>query len=164
MRYAGLLFRALNPVFARQPLSGEGARRYGGRFNAKGVPALYASRHVATAIREANQVGTLQPTTIVAYEVDIGPVFDATEPDLLRAEGLSDQVLAAPDWRQRMLADGVSPTQQLAARLVKAGYVGLQVRSFAKGATPEDLNLVLWRWGTSLPARVRVVDDEGRLG
>ena len=29
MRYAGLLYRALNPVYAREPLSGEGARRYG---------------------------------------------------------------------------------------------------------------------------------------
>lgn len=35
MRYVGLLYRALNPVHAREPLSGEGARRYGGRFNAR---------------------------------------------------------------------------------------------------------------------------------
>ena len=42
-RYAGPLYRALNPVYARAPLSGRGAELYGGRFNAKGTPALYTS-------------------------------------------------------------------------------------------------------------------------
>ena len=28
MRYQGLLYRALNPIYARTPLSGEGARKY----------------------------------------------------------------------------------------------------------------------------------------
>ena len=41
--YGGKLYRSLNPVFAREPLSGEGARRHGGRFNPKGTPALYCS-------------------------------------------------------------------------------------------------------------------------
>jgi len=79
MRYAGLLYRALNPRWHREPLSGEGARLYGGRFNPKGTPALYTALSIATAIRETNQVGTLQPTTVVAYEADLDPVFDAEE-------------------------------------------------------------------------------------
>lgn len=164
MRYAGLLYRALNPVYAREPLSGEGARRYGGRFNPKGMPALYTSQSVMTAIREANQIGTLQPTTLVAYEADIGPIFDATDATALDAEGVAPEQLADDDWRLKMLAEGKAPTQKLAERLKAAGYVGMQVRSFAKGATEQDLNLVLWDWGAELPARLRLVDDEGRLG
>ena len=164
MRYAGLLYRALNPVYAREPLSGEGARRYGGRFNPKGMPALYTSQSVMTAIREANQIGTLQPTTLVAYEADIGPIFDATAPAALGAEGFTPERLAADDWRLKMLADGKAPTQRLAERLATAGYAGMQVRSFVKGATEHDLNLVLWVWGAELPTRLRLVDDEGRLG
>lgn len=62
MRYRGLLYRALNPIHARFPLSGEGARSHGGRFNPKGMSALYTAQSVMTAIREANQIGTLQPT------------------------------------------------------------------------------------------------------
>ena len=58
--YSGLLYRALNPVYASNPMSGRGAELYGGRFNPKGVPALYASTSVLTALREANQVGDLQ--------------------------------------------------------------------------------------------------------
>ncbi|WP_318012049.1 RES domain-containing protein [Mesorhizobium sp. CA7] len=35
-------------------MSGCGAELYGGRFNPKGMPALYASTAVVTALREAN--------------------------------------------------------------------------------------------------------------
>jgi RES domain-containing protein len=164
MRYVGLLYRALNPIYAREPLSGEGARRYGGRFNPKGTPALYTSQSVLTAIREANQIGTLQPTTLVAYEANIGPIFDATDATALGAEGITADQLAADDWRLKMLADGKAPTQMLAERLTGTGYAGMQVRSFTKGTTEHDLNLVLWVWGSELPTRLTLVDDEGRLG
>ncbi len=163
MRYRGLLYRALNPVHARAPLSGEGARRHGGRVNPKGMPALYTSQSVLTAIREANQIGTLQPTTLVAYEADIRPIFDGTDPAALAAQGLRPADLAADDWRARMLAEGKAPTQKLAERLKAAGFAGMRARSFAKGATEADMNLVLWVWGPDAPAGLRLVDDEGRL-
>lgn len=154
----------LNPIYARDPLSGEGARKHGGRFNPKGMPALYTSQSVITALREANQVGTLQPTTLVAYEADIGPIFDATDAAEPARYGLSMADLAADDWRTRMLAEGRAPTQVLAERLKAAGYLGMQVRSFAKGASTEDLNLVLWVWSSGRPSRLQLVDDEARLG
>lgn len=163
MRYRGLLYRALNPIHSRDPLSGEGARRHGGRFNPRGMPALYTAQSVMTAIREANQIGTLQPTTLVAYEADIGPVFDATDPAAVTDHGLDAAALAADDWRLRMLADGKAPTQELAERLKASGFAGMQVRSFAKGATGADVNLVLWIWGPDAPTKLRLVDDEGRL-
>lgn len=163
-RYQGLLYRALNPVWARDPLSGEGARRHGGRFNPRGMAALYTSLSIATAIREANQIGTLQPTTLVAYEADLEPLFDATDAGALRDRGLAPARIGADDWRERMREDGEAPTQALARGLIADGYVGLRVASFAKGATDADFNVVLWKWGADLPARLRLVDDEGRLG
>ena len=39
----------------------------------------------------------------------------------------------------------------------------VRVTSFAKGARGEDLNIVLWDWGTTLPAKLVLIDDEGRL-
>lgn len=164
MRFEGLLYRALNPVWARAPLSGEGARRHGGRFNPKGMPALYTSLSIMTAIREANQIGTLQPTTLVAYRGDLEPVFDATNLDAAREYGLGLADLGGDDWRVRMRDDGKAPTQLLAERLIADGYVGLRVRSFARGAGDADLNLVLWRWSDAAPARLILVDDERRLG
>lgn len=164
MQYRGLLYRALNPIYARDPLSGEGARKHGGRFNPKGMPALYTAQSVMTAIREANQIGTLQPTTLVAYEADIGPIFHATDAAELAKRGLTPADLAADDWRLRMLADGKAPTQLLAERLKADGFAGMQVRSFAKGAGAADLNLVLWVWSPDPPTQLHLVDDEGRLG
>lgn len=163
MRHRGLLYRALNPNRARQPLSGEGARLHGGRFNARGTPALYTSLSVLTAIREANQIGTLQPTTLVSYDADITPIFDATDTDALGSFGMTAAGLAADDWRIRMRDEGKAPTQLFAERLIAAGYAGLRVPSFARGAAAEDLNLVLWVWGPDLPARLVLNDDEGRL-
>ena len=164
MRFTGLLYRALNPVYAREPLSGESARKHGGRFNPKGMPALYASLSVMTAIREANQIGTLQPTTLVACEADVGPILDATNAGELNRCGFTAADLAADDWRADMRLIGKSPTQVLAERLKESGFAGMQARSFAKGATAADLNLVLWVWGPDLPTRLRLVDDERRLG
>ena len=37
------------------------------------------------------------------------------------------------------------------------------VFDFAAGAGVGDVNLVVWRWGTERPARVVLIDDEGRL-
>ncbi|TGD41690.1 RES domain-containing protein [Pseudotabrizicola sediminis] len=163
MHYQALLYRALNPIRAREPMSGEGARLHGGRFNPKGVPALYPATSVMTAIREANQIGTLQPTTLVSYEADINPIFDATDAEALGAYDMTPAELAAEDWRWQMRAHGKAPTQILAEKLIADGYAGLRVPSFAKGATGEDLNMVLWVWGSTLPTKLVLIDDEGRL-
>ena len=62
-----------------------------------------------------------------------------------------------------MRAEGEAPTQRLARALIEEGYAGMQVVSFAPGSAATDLNLVLWTWGPRFPARLRLVDDEGRL-
>ena len=161
--YQGLLYRALNPVYARDPLSGRGAELYGGRFNARGTPALYLSLSPATALREANQVGTLQPITLVAYRADLASLVDGRDVGSLAAWDTTPDGLADPDWRGRMLAGRPMPTQDLAARFAEAGYVGLIAPSYARGAAAADINVVLWRWNTGGGDTVAVVDDEGRL-
>ena len=163
VQYRGKLYRALNPVYAREPLSGRGAELYGGRFNPRGLPAIYASLSVMTALREANQVGNLQPTTLVSYDAEINGVFDCRDDRALAAEGMDAGALADSAWRDQMRASGEARTQAFARRLIAGGYHGLLVRSFAPGATADNLNLVLWRWGNSAPARLILIDDENRL-
>lgn len=162
-RYEGLLYRALNPVYAREPLSGRGAELYGGRFNPRGMPAIYTSLSIMTALREANQVGNLQPTTLVCYDADIERIFDSRNADLLGSHGVDPAELADPSWRDQMQRSGDARTQRFASRLIAAGYSGLLVRSFAAGTSSADLNLVLWRWGDRPPHRLTLIDDEGRL-
>ena len=162
-RYVGPLYRALNPVYARDPLSGQGAAVHGGRFNARGTPALYTALDPTTALREANQVGSLQPTVLVCYGADIGPIFDTGDVEALCQYDLSPQLLADPGWRSRMLNGRPVPTQALAHRLTADGFAGLVTRSFAQGATESSLNIILWRW-TGAGCVLNVVDDENRLG
>ena len=161
--YSGKLYRALNPVYAREPLSGRGAELYGGRFNPKGMPALYASTSVLTALREANQVGDLQPTTLVCYRAEIEMVFDTSDTTALRTVGFDELALADPTWRDQMRTTGEARTQRFARELIANGYNGLRVRSFVKGSGPGDMNLVLWRWGTNAASRLELIDDEDRL-
>lgn len=161
--FSGKLYRALNPRWAAQPLSGSGAASFGGRFNPIGTPALYCSLAPLTALREANQVGDLQPILLVCYRAEIETVFDARDAGALLEWGMTAETLADPGWRIAMREQGHAPTQQFAVQLIEAGYAGLVVPSFARAAAAGDFNLVLWRWGGGPPAHLELVDDEDRL-
>lgn len=160
MHFTGLLYRAHNPVWSRAPLSGEGAARFGGRFNRIGRPALYTSLAPETALREANQVGTLQPTMLVAYQADIGPLLDGRDAAALKPFGMTPGDLADPGWRDRMLGGKPVPTQDLVEAAIAQGFAGIVVPSYARGAPADALNLVLWAWDGKLD----LVDDDDRLG
>ncbi len=164
MRFQGVVYRAHDPRWSWPLVSGEGARRFGGRFNRIDVPALYTALSPLTAVREASPLGrTLQPILLCAYEIDAEPVFDSTERRACAAFGVTDADLHCPTWRTVMYRGEVPASQAVADRLIRAGYVGMLVRSFAAGAGPDDRNLVLWTWGDRFPSRVAVIDDEQRL-
>lgn len=163
MYFRGTLYRALNPVFAREPLSGRGAQIYGGRFNKKGMPALYTSLSIMTALREANQVGSFQPTTLVSYQAEIERIFDCRDYNLLQQHTMTVAGLSDTTWRDQMLNSGIARTQRFADQLCNLGYHGMLVQCFALGATNEDFNMVLWKWSSTLPCRLTLIDDEKRL-
>lgn len=163
MRYHGKLYRALNPIYAHEPLSGRGAQLYGGRFNSRGTAALYLSTSLLTAIREANQVGDLQPTAIVSYHADIEKIFDSRDLAALNTFSMTPTDLADHGWRNQMKANGKAGTQIFAENLVSAGFNGLLIRSFVRGATDDDLNIVLWTWSDMPPVMIAPIDDDGRL-
>lgn len=163
MHFQGRIYRALNPIYAREPYSGRGAALHAGRFNRKGLPALYTALTIMTALREANQVGSLQPTIVISYDADFENIFDTRDEAALESFGMNATLLADAGWREHMRNEGKAATQTFAEALLEQGHQGLLVRSFAHGASERDLNLVLWTWGSSRPARLRLIDDEGRL-
>jgi RES domain-containing protein len=161
MRLQAVVYRAINPFWVGDPLSGEGARRHGGRFNPKGMAALYCSLDPVTAVREVSQIGQpLQPTILVSFRADVEPVFDATDPKALEAQGMTPEALAAGDWRVFMSKGEEAPTQGFARRLSEAGFAGMLAPSYASLAPPEARNLILWRW---TPETLRLIDEESRL-
>ena len=113
---------------------------------------------------EASPLGRpFQPLTLVAHQVDAGPLFDGRDAHQLSSLGFRPSDLADPDWEGLML-DGQVPVQHhFVADVRAAGHVGVVVPSFAHGARAEDANLVFWEWADTGGSTVTVIDAEGRL-
>jgi RES domain-containing protein len=159
LRFQGVCYRAHDPRWAFSPLSGEGAERGGGRFNPKGVAALYLSLSAMGAITE-QQAGfacRLQPLTLCEYGVDVDTVID-----LRTAAGRKAAGVALEGMRCAWKLEPAPASWRIARRLAREA-AGILVPSFATGATAEMSNLVLWTWGPDLPHQVTVFDPRGRL-
>ena len=164
MRLTGTVYRAHNPRWSFDPVSGDGAARYGGRFNPVGMAALYTSRRMETAWREAQQGFPFkaQPLTVCAYEVDCEDVADLTDRATLEKLGIARSDLSCP-WEELADRRRTPPSWTLARRLAAAGTAAIMVPSFAPGAAEGDVNVVFWRWSDHPPHQLRLIDDERRL-
>ena len=78
-------WRILAPKWAHDPLSGEGASRFGGRFNPKGVSALYLSESIDTAFAEYQQDLLVRPGTFCAYQLDVSGIVDLCNAQVCQA-------------------------------------------------------------------------------
>ncbi len=164
MRFRGECFRAHDPAWAWSPLSGAGAALKGRRFNWPGLETLYLSLGFNTVFREVSGgfAHRLTPYVLCSYDVDCDDVAD------LRAEAdraklgvlLSDLACA---WGDALIAGREPASWGVVRRLLADGYAGVLVPSFAHGATADDQNLVLWRWGPELPHKVTAYDPTGKL-
>ena len=165
MRFAGTAYRAHDPRWSWTPLSGEGARLHGGRFNPQGVPALYLALDFATAVIEANQgfpFRFMSPITLVSYTVDCDDLADLTDTKVLHDIGATAGDLACA-WK--LLSEKAKPVPSwlLVEKLRSAGASGVVVPSFSPGASADAKNLVLWKWSEDLPYQVLVVDPDKKL-
>lgn len=164
MKFRGTCYRAHDPRWAFSPLSSEGARLVGGRFNPVGTPALYLSLTLEGAVVEASSGfgGRFEPLTLCSYEGDVEDLLDLRTDAERTAAGVALDELFC-QW-ELDLAEGRDPASwTVAKRLIAAGAAGILVPSFATGARPDMANLVLWKWGPDLPHRVTVYDPSGRL-
>jgi RES domain-containing protein len=164
VRFQGTCYRAHDPKWSFLPLSGAGAALRGGRFNPRGVEALYLSVSVTTALLEANQgfAFKVQPYVICAYDVDCADVADLTTEAGRSAHG-ADPAEMACAWFSDISRGREPPSWLIAKRLIARGHAGILTPSYAPGASEQDRNLVLWRWGPDLPYQVEVYDPSGRL-
>lgn len=165
MRFAGTAYRAHDPRWSWTPLSGDGARIHGGRFNPQGVPALYLTLDFATAVIEANQgfpFRLMAPITLVSYAVDCDDLADLSDAKILRGLGATTADLACA-WKL-LYEEGKSvPSWRLVERLRSEGASGVVVPSFSPGAAADAKNLVLWKWSDNLPYQVVTIDPGKKL-
>ena len=141
-------WRMIRIPFQRDPLSGEGARLYGGRWNSRGVPALYLGADHTSAIEEYYR-GLPKPGTLVAYDVFSDAIVDLTNGRGLPRDETIDAIWDC-DWASEERAGHEPATWRLAAELTTAGADGALVPSTQN---PGGTNLVLGRWHSKDEAR-----------
>jgi RES domain-containing protein len=164
VRLATRAWRAHDPRWSFDPVSGTGAAIRGGRFNAKGTSALYLSLDPITALAECTQGFSqrMLPLTLCEYDVDVEAVADLSGDSGCAALDIDPADLACP-WLLQQLSGKPVPSQRLAKRLVADGYAGAIAPSFVPNISTGAANLVLWRWDATLPCRVLVHDPKSRL-
>ncbi len=153
------LWRAYVPRWAHAPLSGEGAQRFGGRWNPVGAPAIYAARELSTAWAEYNQGFVQHPALIVQLTLSDARLADLTDDSVLAARGHST-LLHQCEWRAEMDAGRIPETHRLRAELLGEGYHGAIYPSFM---SPGGHCVVLWRWNAGAAPTLSVIDPEHRL-
>ena len=163
MRFSGECFRAHDPNWSWSPLSGAGAALKGRRFNWPGLKTLYLSLNYKTVFREVSGgfAHRLTPYVLCSYDVDCDDIADLRTKVGQAASGASLTDLSCA-WGDALIAGREPESWAVARRLLAEGHAGILVPSFANGATVDDRNLVLWRWG-DLPHKVTAYDPTGKL-
>ncbi len=154
-----LLYRAFVPRWAHEPLSGEGAARFGGRWNPPGSATLYAARELSTAWAEYNQGFVQHPALIVTMELSGASLADLTEAGTLRRLS-TDSTINQIEWRDLLARGELPPTHALREKLMAQGSDGVVYPSVM---SPGGTCVALWRWNGRGTPTLRVVDPEGRL-
>jgi RES domain-containing protein len=164
VRFGGTCYRAHDPRWSFSPLSGDGARLKGGRFNPVGTPALYLATTLTGMFAEMGHgfARRFEPLTVCCYDVEVDDVLDLTDESERARLGLTIEDLGCA-WALDV-AEGREPASwRIARRLIADGVHGILVPSFANGAPEGASNLVLWRWGPGPPHKVEVYDPSRRL-
>ena len=98
--FEGEAWRHCNPNY--DPLSGEGARRHGGRFNPPGIPTLYLCTTTECAQAEYSKQSThksLPASYLYRISANLHPVLDLTREETRSTVDVMLDDLVSDDWR-----------------------------------------------------------------
>ncbi len=129
------IIRSAGTLYANEEdfLSGGGAQRFGGRWNRRGIRAVYASLDIITATHEAYQnfltygfsLSAIRPRVTAGATARLNAVLDLTEGRIRRAIGFTQNELLAEDWEGIQAGGEESWTQAIGRGCRQAGFEGL---------------------------------------
>ena len=162
--WSGTLFRFQTVEFPKPEdvLSGAGAKQRGGRWNPRGVAALYGSTTDATALEESKAndqyagIVNRSPRLVVAVEARLARVLDFTSASVRRQLGVTLTELRAEDWRKLLESGRESFTQALGRAAFQTGASGILARS----AAAAGVNAVVFPGNLGLGEGLAVVEEE----
>ncbi len=141
--FAGIVYRSCTPRYATESdlLTGEGSRRHGGRWNPKGISAVYASLSPEVALAETLAharyyripIHSAMPRTFVALAVELNKTLDLRDGAVRRRLGITLKQLGATDWRKEMKAGREGLTQSLGRAAFASSFECLVVPSAVAG-------------------------------
>jgi RES domain-containing protein len=165
--FAQVVYRSSTPKYAKETdlLTGEGSRRFGGRWNPIGIAAVYASLTPEIAMAEAlanNRyfripIEDAMPRTFVAIEASIETAIDfRSGPVRQRIQVALNRILAV-DWRKEVRA-GREPITQLIGKA--ASEVGVEAMIVPSAANPQGHNLLVFPPNLRPGSTVRVLNSD----
>lgn len=154
-----VLWRAFVPRWAHLPLSGEGAARFGGRWNPVDAPTIYAAFELSTAWAEYNQSFVQHPALIAKLALTGARLADLTRADVLAELDVPVDIHRC-EWRDMADRGEEPPTYRLRERLLKDGWHGIVYPSFM---SPGGSCAALWRWNEEDAPRLEAIDPDHRL-
>lgn len=164
--WAGVAFRSCSPRYARggDLLSGEGSRRWGGRWNPPGrFAAVYAALDAETALGESLAMvryyglpeHRAMPRVFVGLEIRLGVVLDLGDGAVRRRLGVSQQRMVEEDWRAGFGTERLGVTQLVGWAAYAAGFGGMLVPSAARAG---GVNIVVFPANLGPGSMLRVAE------
>ena len=152
-------YRVHTPRWAHAPLSGAGAARMGGRANRPGIPALYLSLELETALAEYRQLSPLMPPGLmVSYTLSLEPLVDLRSGIDTGWDPLWHDFYC--DWRALHFDKNVEPPSWVLGDIVlAAGAKGILFPSVLVTGT----NLVVYTEQLDANDSLAVYDPDGGL-
>ena len=165
--FEGTVYRMSTPKYATQTdlLTGAGSVLSGGRWDPKGVAAIYFSLSPETALAETlfrNRtsgvpIQNLMPRVIVAVNAKLLKVLDLRNGRIRQRLQVSVAKLLVTDWRAEVYAGRSPTTQQMGRAAHPTGWEALMVPSAADGGRH---NLVVFPDRLAVESQLSVVNAD----
>ena len=132
-------FRSTGVKYANEGdmISGNGASYNGGRWNPRGILAIYASLDPVTAVKESFQeflkygfsTASIKPRVMAGLELNVSAILDLTNPSIRKTIGFTYTELISEDWHAIQSEGEEAWTQAIGRGAKTAGFEGLLVPS-----------------------------------